>query len=82
MLDETPEELESELDEIEREMDQIENELDEMENERTNYDDMYIPAFIRGYSDSELIKLLEIFVNPSGDYQNLSREKLEILYKN
>lgn len=44
--------------------------------------DAYIPAFIRSYSDTELVKLLEIFVGPSGNYQTLPRQKLEILYKN
>lgn len=44
--------------------------------------DAYIPGFIRSYSDTELIKLLEIFVNPSVNYKTLSRRKLEIIYKN
>jgi hypothetical protein len=42
----------------------------------------YIPAFIRSYSDMELVKLLEIFVDPSGNYKTLPRQKLELLYKN
>ena len=42
----------------------------------------YIPAFIRSYSDLELVKLLEIFVDPSGNYKTLPRQKLELLYKN
>jgi len=50
--------------------------------EYTEEDNTYIPAFIRGYTDIELTKLLEIFVDPQGDYKNMSREKLELLYKN
>tara|TARA_R110002126_G_scaffold61680_5_gene159395 strand:+ start:11908 stop:13344 length:1437 start_codon:yes stop_codon:yes gene_type:complete len=42
----------------------------------------YIPSFIRSYSDMELVKLLEIFVDPSGNYKTLPRQKLELLYKN
>ena len=47
-----------------------------------NMSDAYIPAFIRSYSDMELVKLLEIFVGPSDNYKTLPRQKLEILYKN
>lgn len=47
-----------------------------------NMTDAYIPAFIRSYSDMELVKLLEIFVGPSDNYKTLPRQKLEILYKN
>ena len=47
-----------------------------------NMTDAYIPAFIRSYSDTELVKLLEIFVGPSDNYKTLPRQKLEILYKN
>jgi len=52
------------------------------EEEEIVEEDIYIPPFIRSYSDSELIKLLEIFVDPEGNYQDLSRMKLEIMYKN
>jgi len=59
------------------------NEEEEMErNEEEEMENIYIPSFIRGYSDSELVKLLEIFVDPSGNYKSMTREKLEILYKN
>jgi len=43
-------------------------------------EDVYIPGFIRGYTDDELRKLLTIFVGSS--YNNVPRKKLEILYKN
>ena len=53
-----------------------------MEPNNKELNETYIPSFIRGYSDLELIKLLEIFVNPSGNYKNLPRERLELIYKN
>ena len=68
LLDETPTPVEE----------MIEEEMEEIIDER----DIYIPSFIRSYSDSELIKLLEIFVDPDGNYLDLSRMKLEIMYKN
>ena len=76
LLDETLSPVEEEM--IEEEMIEEEMEEEEMIDER----DVYIPSFIRSYSDSELIKLLEIFVDPDGNYLDLSRIKLEIMYKN
>ena len=76
LLDETLSPVEEEM--VEEEMIEEEMEEEEMIDER----DVYIPSFIRSYSDSELIKLLEIFVDPDGKYLDLSRIKLEIMYKN
>jgi len=71
LLDETLSPVEEEM--VEEEM---------VEEEMIDERDIYIPSFIRSYSDSELIKLLEIFVDPDGNYLDLSRIKLEIMYKN
>ena len=60
----------------------VEEEILGEEEEMIDERDIYIPSFIRSYSDSELIKLLEIFVDPDGNYLDLSRIKLEIMYKN
>jgi len=68
--DETSGEEEEELEE------KIEEEIEELEEK------IEIPGFIRGYSKSELEKLLNLFVNPEYDYSTTEKRDLEIQYKN
>ena len=70
-----------EEEELKEKTDFFEEEIN-TENEETENSDTYIPSFIKGYTDTELIDLLKIFVNPDGNYKNVSRNNLELMYKN
>ena len=45
-------------------------------------DNIYIPAFIRGFTDDELIYLLKRFVSNKINLKQVGRKKLELEYKN
>ncbi len=74
--------IEDEIERLERETEMLERKIEEKEFKGTEKSDVYIPAFIQNYTDTELIELLKIFVNPDGNYKNTSRGNLELMYKN
>lgn len=84
-VEESEEEEEKELTKEEKKMKLLDEtfgkpELEEEEIVEEFDEDVYIPGFIRSYTDEEIRKLLTIFIG--GSYESVSRRKLEILYKN
>ena len=73
------EELKEDIDRLEKKIENIERPSKMMTNK---YEDIYIPSFIKSYTDTELIELLKIFVDPKRDYTKTTRSNLELMYKN
>lgn len=74
------EEEDEEEEEEKEEEEEIMTREEEVEREPEVNLNIEVPQFIKGYTKPELVKLLLIFLGNKYKYENISKEKLELLY--